>query len=149
MNEPARNNSIHGLIWDKTLDIAASRADNKSASVTLAYDFANTDPGYPFKLHVALTYTLDKDGRFTISVAATNTEDGWPVPFFNSWHPYFLVEDVSKAVVLLDSCAQWAHMLVYNNSNFYSNLIPTGETKPWTTFNGAPVGGTADKPTCA
>lgn len=46
MNEPGRNNSIHGLLWDKAMTVQNTAADNKAAVVTLGYTFNNaSDPG--------------------------------------------------------------------------------------------------------
>jgi hypothetical protein len=39
MNEPSRNNSIHGLLWNKTMTVVDSVADDVHAFVRLEYTF--------------------------------------------------------------------------------------------------------------
>lgn len=83
-----------------------------------------------------------------MSVNATNVDpSGWPLPFYNSWHAYFLVSDVSKAVITLDPSSAWTHIDVFNNSNKYSNLIPTGHVSPWPYWQNSAVGGSFLNPT--
>jgi aldose 1-epimerase len=110
MNEPARNNSIHGLLWNRTLTVLAAAGGVSSATLTLGFTFDNTDPGYPFHLGVSLTYQLTASG-FNVTVEATNLDDHWPAPFFNSWHPYFLC-NVSTTRVIFDACTEWNHVEV-------------------------------------
>ena len=43
--------------------------------------------------------------------------------------------------------ARWNHFRVPNDNPVNSSLIPTGLTEPWTRFDGAPIGGTAEAPT--
>ena len=110
MNEPERNNSIHGLLWDKTLTVVDQNTGGGMASLTLNYVFDQTDPGYPFHLSVNLTFMLDADG-YQYRLAAENMQEAYPLPFFNSWHPYFNCK-VSEAIVIFDPCSRWAHMEV-------------------------------------
>ena len=59
------------------------------------YEFNNPDDattagqGYPFRLRVAVTYGLSAAGRFDVAVSAENADvdGGWPLPYFNGWHP--------------------------------------------------------------
>ena len=103
------NNSLHGLLWNKDLTVLSQTATATSASVELGYTFNAEqaggrgrgreegedtyyrEVGYPFRLTVKIRYTLDAAG-FWVDVDATNDDpNGWPLPFFNGWHPYFLV----------------------------------------------------------
>ena len=67
------NNSLHGLLWNKSLDVVATQGGADIASVTLRYDFDGTDPGYPFLLRAEITYTLSTSG-FSVAVRATNRD---------------------------------------------------------------------------
>ena len=50
--------------------------------------FDGTEPGYPFLLHVSIAYTLNTEG-FWMQVTAINKDPtGWPLPYYNGWHPY-------------------------------------------------------------
>lgn len=87
INEPARNNALHGLLYAKAMKVVKSEADANSAVLTLSYDFNGSDGGYPFRLKVRLTYRLDAKG-FSCTTRARNLGEG-PLPFADGWHPYF------------------------------------------------------------
>ena len=47
-------------------------------------------------------YTLTADGAFdaaTVDAEDVDTEGGWPLPDFNSWHPNFLCHPCSEAFI--------------------------------------------------
>jgi aldose 1-epimerase len=139
---------LHGYLYRKEMRVVDARGGDDNAMLVLDYEFDGTDPGYPFPLHVKLTYILDAKG-FTLQVAASNkAPQGMSLPFMFSWHSYFLVNEVAKAVVELDRCSPWNHIDVTDGSNSESDLIPTGLTTPFTLFDGKlPVGGTRQNPT--
>lgn len=146
------NNSLHGLLWDRSMTVARGDGGQDSAVLELRYQFDGSDPGYPFLLEVAVTYTLSPDG-FQINVAATNRDaDGWPLPFQNGWHPYFLAT-LHSATLTLDPCTEgWNHVEVAKGPQFppprYSNMVPTTQTRSWDRFNGSfTFGGNASAPT--
>lgn len=145
---PWGRQGLHGYLYRKQMHVAAALADNNSAKLVLTYDFDGTDPGYPFKLSVALTYILDHRGLTITTHAENRAKGGLPLPFYNSWHSYFVVSDVSQATVTLDRCSHWNHIDVSNNSNKNGDLIPTGLTTPFDGFNGKErIGGTYAEPT--
>mmetsp|Transcript_122155 Transcript_122155/g.380312 ORF Transcript_122155/g.380312 Transcript_122155/m.380312 type:complete len:318 (+) Transcript_122155:199-1152(+) len=145
---PYGKNSIHGYLYSKEMKVVHSSADDHAAQITLAYSFNGSDPGYPFPLDVNLTYKLD-NGGFTLTTRARNRElRGRPLPFYSAWHSYFMVSDISRAILELDRCTRWNRILLANNSNVHGDLIPTGVTEPFTTFDGRnPIGGTLKAPT--
>jgi len=132
--------------------VVDSSATMTAATATLRYDFDGSDAGYPFQLRVDILYTLDAEG-FSFSVTASNLDpDGWPLPFYNGWHPYFLCDDASAAVVTLDPCTEWLMVQTASGPQYppprYSNMVPTGQTVPFSTFNGTtPIGGNSSTPT--
>jgi len=143
------NNSLHGLLWDKSMAVAAVQADDSHASVTLEYTFnaagEQRAPGYPFALKVAIEYRLSAH-RFDVAVHAKNVDPaGWPLPFYNGWHPYFLCHPCADAFIKLDPAVGWEHVDVGMGKQFppprYSNMVPTTHTSPWAECNGsAPIG---------
>eukprot|EP00041_Stephanoeca_diplocostata_P009069 m.137977 g.137977 ORF g.137977 m.137977 type:complete len:408 (+) comp17590_c0_seq2:62-1285(+) len=146
------NNSLHGLLWNRSMQILSTDIDDISASITLGYSFDGSDTGYPFLLDITVTYTLNKIG-FTITVAATNRDinGGWPLPFFSGWHPYILAS-LHTSTLTLDPCTAWTHVDVGVGPQYppprYSNMVPTGHTHVWSRFNGSrPFGGSATMPT--
>ena len=92
--------AIHGLLPTE-LDLVSWQSTEASAQLTLAASFDGSDPGYPFTINVAFTYTLDASG-FSIGVSATNaSEAGEAAPFMVGW--------VSPATV-------WPRHLTQNNA---------------------------------
>ncbi len=87
VNEPARNNALHGLLYNRPMKVIKGKAGTDRAVLFLGYDFDGSDKGYPFKLEVRLTYRLDSKG-FSCATSAKNVGTG-PLPFADGWHPYF------------------------------------------------------------
>jgi len=144
---PWGQEGLHGYLYRKVMQVESSHADDDSAVLVLSFDFDGSDPGYPFPLTTKLTYKLDAKG-FAVTTTAKNRHASDPLPFYNSWHSYFRVSDVSKAVLTLDRCSDWNHILVSNNDRVDGDMIPTGATEPFHGFDGAmPIGGTLDAPT--
>merc|ERR1719188_2165834 len=86
---------------------------------------------------------------FSVTTKAWNRRSsGEPLPFSSSWHSYFAVADVSRAVLALDRCSRWNRIGVTGGSNVDGDLIPTGVTTPFHGFDGKhPIGGTREEPT--
>lgn len=144
------NNSLHGLLWNRSLQVISTTANDKLASLTIAYRFNSEEPssvasGYPFQLGVTIEYVLT-DGRFEIFVRAMNEDrSGWPLPFFHGWHPYFLCHPCADAYIVLDQSVPWRHVDVAVGPQFppprHSNMVPTGRISDWHDTNGsAPIG---------
>jgi len=81
INEPAKRNSIHGLLGWRAWECATHER-----SRVLLHTRLLPMPGYPFSLHVELDYSLDDDG-LTVSTTATNTGSA-PCPYGVGHHPY-------------------------------------------------------------
>ena len=82
VNEPARNNALHGLVYDKEFEVKKSSA----GSVELVIDITPTD-GYPHALRLAVSYELE-DGELYASFAVKNLSNT-KAPFGIGFHPYF------------------------------------------------------------
>ena len=168
-----RCDALHGFLFNETLSVVHQEADAGGARLTLGFNFDGTStPGWPFRAAVNVTYELCRacgprgrvpsapsatpgNGSATsalrITIRAVNTQtDGGALPWTASWHPYFRVSDVSKARVEFDSCGggAWRHLLSGPGAPRKGDLIPTGRSEVWTTFDGkTALGGTRDKPT--
>jgi galactose mutarotase-like enzyme len=106
-----RCDALHGFLFNRSLTILRSEAGATFASVTLGYDFDGSTPGWPFRAKVEVTYALTACSRDCpgagvafITTKVTNMEEAKALPFYNSWHPYINVADVSKARVRFDTC---------------------------------------------
>lgn len=81
INEPVRNNALHGLVFDRTFAVKKS----SDSSVELSIEIAATD-GYPYHLRLAVSYELE-DGELFVSFAVKNLSDT-KAPFGIGFHPY-------------------------------------------------------------
>jgi aldose 1-epimerase len=138
LDEPERGNAIHGLVrwlpW--TLDV---RTDD---TVVLRY-LLHPQPGYPWRLEVAIRYALGPDG-LTVETDATNRSDT-PAPFGIGFHPYVTVgtERIDEAHLQVPAGEQLLaddrglptgrHAVIGSETDFMS-LRPVGGTQLDTAF---------------
>ncbi|MET0617944.1 MAG: aldose epimerase [Luteibacter sp.] len=83
----------HGFLRGVLFDVQREHGDDHKASVTLATQAIRPDfqPGYPFALDFAVTFTLDERG-LTVEAKTRNVGDH-AAPTFFGWHPYFRLSD--------------------------------------------------------
>ena len=82
----ASNNANHGLVYDREFE-EVSASDTE---VVLSYEFG-ADPGYPYRVELAISYELTAGG---LRVGATATNRGEiAAPFAIGFHPYFLASE--------------------------------------------------------
>jgi aldose 1-epimerase len=86
LTEPARGHALHGLAaW-----LEFSPVDQSAGSVTL-FATIEAQAGYPHRLDVSVTFTLDETGLHT-AVTATNTGTD-SAPWGTAPHPYLVAGD--------------------------------------------------------
>jgi aldose 1-epimerase len=112
INEPERNNALHGLVYNRSFEIKRS----SDSAVELTIDITES-AGYPFALKLALSYELE-DGELFVSFAVRNLSNQ-KAPFGIAFHPY-LSTSWAKGPVLLQSDAKTV-------LDLDSNLIATGK----------------------
>ncbi len=94
LNEPERQNAIHGLVrWARW--IVAEREPHR---VVLEH-LLHPQPGYPFTLRLGLEYALSEDG-LRVETTATNAGSE-PCPYGAGAHPYLTVGTATVDSVLL------------------------------------------------
>ena len=111
INEPARNNALHGLVFDKEFVVARS----SESSVELSIEIAPSE-GYPFQLKLAIAYELD-GGELICSFAVKNLSTE-KAPFGLGFHPYFSTKWLGDEVTITNNAKT-----VYELDQ---NLIDTG-----------------------
>lgn len=102
ITEPQRGTALHGLVcWERW---HIDRQDG--ASATLSLDTVPV-PGYPFPLHVEITYALDGAGSLDVTVTTTSTGTV-PAPYGIGFHPWLSPGPgrLDDAVLQLDA-ASW------------------------------------------
>ena len=114
INEPARNNALHGLVFDKEFAVARSTESSVELSIEIPESV-----GYPFHLKLAIAYELD-GGELICSFAVKNLSTE-KAPFGLGFHPYFSTKWLGDEVSITNSAKT-----VYELDQ---NLIDTG-TQP-------------------
>lgn len=96
VSEPELDCAIHGLVrWAPWRP-----ATYEPQSITLTYGLHGST-GYPFRLDLGVTYTLDADTGLTVRVAARNAGTR-PAPYAHGMHPYLTVgEPLDECVLTL------------------------------------------------
>jgi aldose 1-epimerase len=96
INEPARKNALHGLVFDKEFVVARSA----ESSVELSIEITQSE-GYPFHLKLAIAYELD-GGELICSFAVKNLSTE-KAPFGLGFHPYFSTKWLGDEVSITNS----------------------------------------------
>ena len=97
-------------------------------SVVLGVEFSeknnNLYQGYPFSWKVEINYTLSINHEFIVTTKVINLEKSMAIPFYMGFHPYFAVSDISKTVIMQDTCTQWLYLLAGGDDPRTATLIP-------------------------
>jgi aldose 1-epimerase len=109
INEPARNNALHGLVANLDWQLREQRA----SEIVLGY-LLEPSAGYPFALDLAISYALDENG-LSVTLRVKNLS-AQPAPFAVAFHPYFRVHQ--NSTLLETNCVSALEL--------NANLIPTG-----------------------
>jgi aldose 1-epimerase len=101
ITEPARNNSLHGLLRHAPYSVV----DQTETAITLA---ATVFPqgGYPFLLDTTVRYELTDDGL--VVTHGVHNLSAAKAPVAVGTHPFFTISDVpSEDLVLTVNAARW------------------------------------------
>ena len=79
--------SRHGFVRDAEFTIDELDADDERARVALRTMAIRPQPGYPYAIDLAVSFTLDRGG-LTMEARMRNVGDS-AAPCFFGWHPYF------------------------------------------------------------
>ncbi|MGW7366838.1 gluconokinase, GntK/IdnK-type [Streptomyces sp. NPDC054841] len=101
LNEPTKNNAIHGLLRWSAWKLLERADDMVRTGITLF-----PQPGYPFHLDVCAEYRLGPEG-LTVTVTATNIGET-VAPYGAGQHPYLTVgTDLVDEAVLAVPARHW------------------------------------------
>ncbi|MFY0688086.1 MAG: aldose 1-epimerase [Cyclobacteriaceae bacterium] len=116
INEPDRNNTLHGFISTEQLEIGEIQTSENKASIELKYAYEGKFEYYPFPVNLSFIFEVsEKD--FTLTAQITNSGKT-SLPYGFGWHPYFLFENTASMQV--PKC----ELINVNEKN-----IPTGKTE--------------------
>ena len=116
INEPQRNNAIHGLLYNKVFEIEEEVLNNNEAKLVLAYKETKKSLGFPYSYKVQLEYNLTEN-NLSLKANFTNTSNS-PFPFTYGWHPYFYSENLSKSTLHFNSTQR----VVFNDQMIFKGL---------------------------
>lgn len=120
VNEPARNNSLHGFLHTRPWQVEGYQEDEETAEIHMVFEGdQDTDfyAYYPYEFEAELIYRLDKDGLHQ-ELRLTNYSDK-RMPYGLGWHTAFAVP--SKDTTVRISLGQ---RVVLNE-----RALPTGELR--------------------
>lgn len=87
INEPARNNAIHGFLKEQIFNLADSKSSDDSVEIKLNYQYLGDRDYYPFPFLVEIIY-LFNESNVAVNFNVTNIGlSRMPIGF--GWHPYF------------------------------------------------------------
>ena len=118
--------ALHGLLYDAVFTVIDKGATKASAFVTLAYDYYETDAGYPFVYRTEIKYELKENNCLRVSTTLINKSDV-SIPVADGWHPYFcLGKSMNDTLLFINANA----MVEFDN-----RLLPTGNYLPYHQFS--------------
>lgn len=100
-NEQGRNNSIHGLVYNKKFEIKSIKEKEDYAEAILGYEDQNPPEGFPYPYSIELIYKLSEK-ELSLKVGIKNTGQH-AFPFTLGWHPYFYCDDFDKSFLSFNS----------------------------------------------
>lgn len=118
-------NALHGLVYDHAFELTNEDANEQVATVSMRYNYEASDPGYPFRYNIMVTYSLAAGNKLTVSTRVMNTGER-PIPMQDGWHPYFNLGNKLDELEL--------KFLSKDLVEFDEELIPTGKLIPYDQF---------------
>lgn len=104
-NEAARNNALHGNIFDKSFRLVGQNLQADSGEIVLQHRPATTEKiAYPFDYQLDIIFRLSLYEGLTCQIRVQNL-DTKPMPFGLGWHPYFrLAANIDLLELQLPKC---------------------------------------------
>lgn len=124
VNEQSTQTALHGLLFRLPVTVAERTVSLHDAAITLRYDYAGDDPGYPFAARIQVRYAIHRDG-LTVTFGVRNNHRA-PVPVGIGWHPYFTL---GTAVDDLELQLPPARRVLIDK-----RMLPTGKTRKYDDF---------------
>jgi len=86
LNEPERQNSLHGLVHQLPFKLEGIEEHTDRIAATLSFESDGTIPAYPFRFKLKVIYTLSYQ-NLTLQTSVENLESH-KIPVASGWHPY-------------------------------------------------------------
>lgn len=139
VNEPDRNNRLHGFLFDESLEVINTQNNESGISIELKYEYRSKFDFYPFDVDVFVTYSIKQPSEFELSMSIENVgKDEAPVSF--GWHPYFTLDEPVNNLELKTGTLQRVEV--------DDRLLPTGEKNEFDKFSDSQLIGSIELDTC-
>lgn len=126
INEPARNNALHGLLFNRSFEIEDMLAFGEKAVVRLSYTQTIREACYPFLYKIRIEFTLSEKEGLSVLTTVEN-QDIVSMPFGLGWHPYFKTGSPTDRLML--------HVPEVRALEVDEQMIPTKVLAPFVAFN--------------
>jgi len=126
INEGARNNALHGNLFNCSFEIVETSESVEMASVLLSYKPKTIPDYYPFDFQIDIEYILTESEGLTVKTTVHNLADK-NLPFGLGWHPYFKTGSLINDLVFL--------LKDVKAIDVDSQMIPTGSTFDFRIFD--------------
>lgn len=133
INESARNNALHGMLFNKPFVVAGIFTDGEQGKIEMVYRDEHPPDHYPFPYEVRIRWKFTGESLECYTSVENIGDSAMPVGF--GWHPYFRANSPVN---------QWKVQLPVGEEFLVDkSLIPTGEMKAFSSFEKpAPFGET-------
>lgn len=129
LNEPQRNNAIHGFLHNAIFEHCSTNISDTSVSLTMKYNYNGENRGFPFSFKVIITHTLKANGRFRCHTKVINNGNS-NMPIGVGWHPNIYAGNNTTINTMQ---LQLPSPLIELEADPLT-LLPTGHTKPNTNW---------------
>jgi aldose 1-epimerase len=117
INEKARNNALHGCLFDAKFEIVETSASVEMASVLLRYKPSAILEYYPFDYQIDIEYILTEAEGLAVKTTVQNMNKV-DMPFGLGWHPYFRTGSIVNELIF--------QMANVKSLEVDSQMIPNG-----------------------
>ena len=118
INEPTRENALHGLVYNQPFEVVSQTSTDESATCILTPKQTEANKAYPFTHKLLVTYTLHVKYGLSVKMEIENLHSD-SIPISVGWHPYIKLSKRSACLLKLPAYEQYA---------LGDRMIPTGET---------------------
>jgi aldose 1-epimerase len=126
VNNAATGNAIHGFVRAHAFEVIHVLLKPDRASIACQLVYEGSYAHYPFPFTLNLTYTISRDGVFSVQASCRNRHIR-PIPIGFGWHPYFKLGPRADACALsLPACER---------VDIDDRMIPTGVRSAYTAFD--------------
>lgn len=116
VNEAATQTALHQFLWRLPAEVTAEHTGDDSHSATLLWRYDASEPGYPFKADIRITFMVAATGAFAMAMEVENT-DSVAIPVGLGWHPYYTLG------VAIDDCS--LHLPQVQRVEIDKRMLPT------------------------